>query len=158
VDNILKPLLDALCGPHGVLIDDCQVQAVDCRWIDWRDRTERVEVRIRFFPDEWVSKDGLCFVHLGKGLCFPINRTAPAEGTLLILEHVNAMLMTSNKLIGLGLDYYEANGVMSVQRVFHRSRVGRFPVIELDAIRVEFEQQAAAPTTTFTRPGNDETR
>src|ERR1035438_2459116 len=24
VDNILKPLLDALCGPEGVLIDDCQ--------------------------------------------------------------------------------------------------------------------------------------
>jgi Holliday junction resolvase RusA-like endonuclease len=37
VDNILKPLLDALCGPQGVLIDDCQVQAVDCRWIDWPD-------------------------------------------------------------------------------------------------------------------------
>jgi len=23
VDNILKPLLDVLCGPDGILIDDC---------------------------------------------------------------------------------------------------------------------------------------
>jgi Holliday junction resolvase RusA-like endonuclease len=35
VDNILKPILDALCGLSGVLIDDCQVQAISCHWIDW---------------------------------------------------------------------------------------------------------------------------
>ena len=28
VDNIVKPLLDAICGPKGILIDDNQVQAV----------------------------------------------------------------------------------------------------------------------------------
>src|SRR5215213_8655356 len=26
VDNIVKPIMDGLCGPDGILIDDCQVQ------------------------------------------------------------------------------------------------------------------------------------
>src|SRR6266699_559454 len=73
VDNILKPLLDALCGPQGVLIDDCQVQSVDCRWLDWPIREQRVEITIDFLADEWISKDDLCFVHLGSSIYFPIN-------------------------------------------------------------------------------------
>jgi len=32
---------------------------------------------------------------------------------------------------------------MSVQRVFHRSRVTRFPVIELGALRETLERRAA---------------
>jgi Holliday junction resolvase RusA-like endonuclease len=34
VDNILKPLIDALAGPAGLMIDDNQVQHVSCHWID----------------------------------------------------------------------------------------------------------------------------
>lgn len=30
LDNILKPIIDGLCGPAGLLIDDCQVQSVAC--------------------------------------------------------------------------------------------------------------------------------
>jgi hypothetical protein len=47
-------------------------------------------------------------------------------------------------LIKLGEDYYDAKGVMSIQRVFHRSRVTRFPVVEVDALRQRLQQQAAA--------------
>lgn len=48
LDNILKPLIDGLCGPTGLLIDDCQVQAVACNWIDWeRDPDQRITLRIR---------------------------------------------------------------------------------------------------------------
>src|SRR5689334_14388427 len=35
VDGILKPLLDALTGPDGLIIDDSQVQSVCCSWIDY---------------------------------------------------------------------------------------------------------------------------
>jgi Holliday junction resolvase RusA-like endonuclease len=34
VDNIVKVVLDALCGPAGVLVNDCQVQRIACSWID----------------------------------------------------------------------------------------------------------------------------
>jgi len=144
VDNILKPLLDTLCGPQGLIVDDCQIQAVSCRWIDSPSPdNECVQIRLRFRPDEWLSKSGFCFVHLGKGLCFPTTRNAQPRAVLFIVEQVNVMLATRNKLIELGADYYTANGVMSVQRVFHRSRVGRFDVIEIDSLRAELKQEIA---------------
>ena len=55
VDNILKPLLDGLCGPEGVLIDDCQVQAVDCRWIDWTLREQPVRTDTLGPIEDWTS-------------------------------------------------------------------------------------------------------
>ncbi|HEY1759655.1 MAG TPA: RusA family crossover junction endodeoxyribonuclease [Bryobacteraceae bacterium] len=145
VDNILKPLLDTLCGPEGLMIDDCQVQAVACRWIDSASREEEcIQIRLRFEPDEWLSKRAFCLVHLGKGLCFPLNRNAQPGAVLLLVDQIEAMLTTRNKLIERGKDYYTAKGVMSVQRLFHRSRVGRFTVIELDSLRAELNQEMTA--------------
>lgn len=34
VDNIIKAVLDAVCGPEGVLVNDCKVQNVASSWID----------------------------------------------------------------------------------------------------------------------------
>ncbi|MHA7862980.1 RusA family crossover junction endodeoxyribonuclease [Flagellimonas marinaquae] len=28
IDNIIKPILDGISGPNGILIDDCQVQTI----------------------------------------------------------------------------------------------------------------------------------
>jgi Holliday junction resolvase RusA-like endonuclease len=143
VDNILKPLLDALCGPEGVLIDDCQVQAVDCRWLDWTRHEQRVEITVEFFSDEWIPKEDLCFMHLGSSIYFPITTIGPPAAGLLLVNAVCRMWSARKELIELGQDYYNAKRVMSIQRVFHRSRVTRFPVAEPDALRQRLEQQAA---------------
>jgi Holliday junction resolvase RusA-like endonuclease len=135
VDNILKPLLDALCGPGGLLIDDCQVQEVGCNWLDSYDRSQSVEIRVRFRVDEFIDKEGLCFVHLGKGLCFPMDLTIPPEATLLMVEHLCQRLEAREKIFELGNEYYNAKYIMPVQRFFHRSRVQRFPVVEVDELR-----------------------
>ena len=65
IDNIVKPMLDALSGLHGILIDDCQVQAVSCHWIDWTRNDHQINLRIKYFPDEWTLKDSLLFVDFG---------------------------------------------------------------------------------------------
>ena len=88
VDNVLKPTLDALCGPQGALIDDCQVQAVSCRWIDWTRDDEQSEIRIRFFPDERVSRSGLKFVHMGRSLCFPFETDVPPIALMVMVQMV----------------------------------------------------------------------
>jgi Holliday junction resolvase RusA-like endonuclease len=143
VDNILKPLLDTLCGPQGVLIDDCQVQAVDCRWIDWTLREQRVEITIDFLADEWIPKDALYFLHLGSSIYFPINLIGPAAANHILIDSACRMWRTREELLKLGNDYYVAKSVMSIQRVFHRSRITRFQVIELDALRMIVNQLAA---------------
>lgn len=34
IDNILKPLIDSLTGPAGLLVDDTMIQSVYCGWFD----------------------------------------------------------------------------------------------------------------------------
>ncbi len=69
LDSILKPMIDGLTGPQGLMIDDCQIQAIDVRWIDQSpDSAQSVELHFRFFGDEFVFKQNLIFVELGQKL------------------------------------------------------------------------------------------
>jgi Holliday junction resolvase RusA-like endonuclease len=132
-DNILKPILDALSGSKGVLIDDCQVQSVSCHWIDWNRDDQQITIRIEMLDsDEWLLRDGIVFAHMGKGLCYPIilNRR-DAQRELEILESLENQIVRREELLEQGFDYYDARRIMSVQRVFHISRVQEFDVIEL---------------------------
>jgi len=139
VDNIIKPILDALSGPDGILINDCQVQAVSCHWVDWTRSEQQVQIRIRFFSDEWCRKAPLMFVHLGRGLCMPLSEDLPNEALEIFLDCFENMLPVREKLLDIGADYYAAQGVMSVQRVFHRSRLGGFTVVEVADLRKRLE-------------------
>lgn len=145
VDNIIKPILDALCGPKGVIVDDCQVQSVCCSWLDSYSGNQQVIVRIKLFDRQgWTVKDTLSFVHMGQGLCYPIliNEYSP-EVTLSMIEMLEKMLAIRDELISQDVDYYDALGVMSIQRVFHISRVKSFPVVQLSEIKAEIRRNIA---------------
>jgi hypothetical protein len=131
IDAILKPLLDALSGPDGVLVDDSQVQSVACRWIDYGSREQCLNFEIRFLPDQWVSKEGLIFVHFGDSLCFPFNDNMPTDLAVRCAETVRRMLDTKRTIEAETGDYYVARQMAPAQRMFHRSRVAqKFKVIE----------------------------
>lgn len=130
IDNVVKPFLDSICGPQGLLIDDCQVQAVSCSWIDWTRPTHRVTFRLRYHPDEWIPKDGLVFVHLQDGLCFPLDDRLSAEALercLEVLSHMLSMKVYTQARTG---DYYFARRFLPAQRLFHRARLQSFRVVE----------------------------
>jgi len=133
VDNIIKPLLDALCGPTGILIDDNQVQQVQCSWIDSyvRDK-ERVGIRIEYIPDEYLPKEGLAFVNIKKNLCLPFCRNHTPESLSILISAYEQQFTCRKELSKQGWDYYKSSSVMSIQRVFHKSRLKNFEVIELD--------------------------
>jgi len=133
VDNIIKPVLDALCGPDGILIDDCQVQAVTSYWIDTTSFNQEIKITIKMAsPDEYVLKEGLFFVHFGEGLCFPFNKNMPALADLI--QHVASRLASRSELERKGADYYQSRRVMPIQIFFHRSRVARFEVVEIEQV------------------------
>jgi len=138
VDNILKPLLDGLSGPEGLLIDDNQVQSICCSWIDWTSRDEAVEVRIRFFHDEaWVPKGHFRFIQFDKGLCYPIATYWPIElqeACVSIFEKGFNIRANAEKN---GFTYEDSRGLMPQARIFHRTRIGRFEVITLDEFKNE---------------------
>lgn len=126
IDNILKPMIDGLCGPAGVLADDCQLQSLSCHWIDWTSEEQRVEIRIRMLGQEWVSKRGIEFVQFDSGICYPIETNLPAEVTLSLLRRLSSMVETRRKFVEEGIDYSSARVVLPVQRPFHRSRIHGF--------------------------------
>lgn len=135
LDNILKPLLDALTGPDRLLIDDTQVQSISCAWIGWEILQQRLEIRIRFAADNYISKNKLVFVNFGKSLCFPMSRDMPANTLSLLLNLLESRLQTRKDQRTRGWDYNEAQLVMPIQRFFHRSHLSKFEVVKLDALR-----------------------
>jgi Holliday junction resolvase RusA-like endonuclease len=105
VDNILKPLIDALVGPSGVMIDDNQVQHVSCHWIDAHSGDESLSIFLRYSPDEWLRKTGLFFVQLTNGLCLPLSRETPAEFQSGVVEVYLSALRLRDKMIQDGVGY-----------------------------------------------------
>lgn len=135
VDNILKPLIDALVGQDGLLIDDNQVQRVSCQWLDSADEEERLAITLKYRPDEFVLKDGLCFVQLGGGLCVAMHSGIPALSQEAIIRSYQTSLASRQHFLALGVSYSEANMLMPTQRIFHRTRLNRYPVIGIEELR-----------------------
>lgn len=127
VDNIIKPLLDALTGPKGIMIDDSQVQTISCNWIDsYSYAIERIVVNVEYSPDEFLPKEGLVFVKVQEHLYMPFSENLPEDSMMSKLDIFEKMFSLRNELIEKGNDYYSAKMVMSVQRVFHKGRLGGF--------------------------------
>lgn len=132
VDNVIKPLLDAISGPDGLIINDCQVQAVTCHWVDWVRNDQQLIFQVRFMPDLWVHKERLKFVHFGKGLCFPLEGNVPEKEKSMLVQMVQKMLTARDKLDSEGIDYYQSRIVLPAQKFFHRARLRGFAVVDAD--------------------------
>jgi len=132
-DNIIKPLIDALCGPSGIMIDDNQVQCITCLWIDsYQYDSEKIKITIKYFDDEFISKKGLVFINMGNNLCLPLCESNSQIVQNIIIDTWQQMFVAKKNLLSQGLDYYGAKGVMPIQRVFHKSRITEFKIIELE--------------------------
>jgi len=136
VDNSLKVVLDALCGPAGVLINDCQVQSVSCHWIDWTSNEQQLTVTLRHSPDDWVRKKGLVFVRASGRLCWPINLDLPVEAVLTILDALERMTSLNREVLRATGDWQAAQYVMPIQQPFHSGRLRGFTVLTPDEIRM----------------------
>jgi len=136
VDNILKPLMDALTGPRGIIIDDNQVQRVSCHWVHTASKGERLAITIGYHPGEWLNKAGLYFVQLEGALCVPISSDMPEEFKVVVIERYQDALRMRREAVERGIDYETASVIMPIQRMFHRTRLRDFRVLNLD----EFNQ------------------
>lgn len=151
MDNIIKPILDALSGPDGVLIDDCQVQAIGSHWIDWTKREHKINVSIRYIPEDFVSKTNLIFVNLGNNLFMPVQSDLPWKVKESLINHLEKGIILRNQSLFSTDNYYQAKLFMSTQRLFHKSRVfDNFKCIEMADFKIviESEKQLSQKTVT----------
>ena|ERR1700741_721855 len=136
VDNIVKPILDALSGPDGIMIDDCQVQSLACYWTGGFSGpdNESVSIELGFDPDAYLPKAGLVFLHVERGLHFPIHDASPAAA-LLIGEHITKRFQDVREMTSIGTELGPAHLLLPIQRVFHRSKIRGFRTTTLEELR-----------------------
>ena len=135
VDNTLKVVLDSLCGPEGVLINDCQVQHVSCHWIDWTRSDQQLTVTVRHSPDDWISKQGLVFVEVARRLCWPVSLDWPPKALALVLEHLDRATSANERILELMDDWGLAQRVLPLQQPYHRGRLRGFTVMSVNEVR-----------------------
>lgn len=137
VDNTLKVVLDALCGPQGVLINDCQVQHVSCHWIDWTRTEQQFTVTIEHLRDDWVRKEALVFVEAARLLCWPLNLDLPPEVIGMLLTRLQEMIAANQEILDLTGDWCVAKRILPVQQPFHRGRLRGFKIMTVAQVRNE---------------------
>lgn len=137
VDNIVKPILDAMSGPDGILVDDCQVQELTCYWTGGflHPAEEKVSIELQFDPDAYYAKAGLRFLHIEKGLYYPIHGDIGPELALRQAEHIIDRFQEVRDMVALGADLASARLTLPIQRVFHRSKIGAFRTITIEEMR-----------------------
>ena len=69
MDNIVKPILDALVGKEGLVVDDVLFDRVEVNWID-KNGLDEVEITIEYPNLLYHTKESLCFYKNGLW-CFP---------------------------------------------------------------------------------------
>lgn len=132
LDNIVKPLLDALSGKDGIMIDDNQVQAIDCLWLDSYQRdVQFLEVEVKsLLRENYIEKEDLYFINFDN-LCLPISLKEKENRKEFLLRCVSVwemMINYRNKALKEGVSYYDAKGILPIQRIFHKSRILDFPI------------------------------
>ncbi len=130
IDNIIKPLLDSLCGPQGIIIDDNQVQSITCSWMDCYDyENEKLIIDVGFLPSDFIPKNGLFFVNVYGDLYMPLWESWDKKTQNQLVDSLKERLLLRHQmLLKSGIDYYDsrAKNMMPVQRVFHKGRLNGF--------------------------------
>lgn len=75
IDNITKPVLDALTGPNGILVDDSQIGSIHTFWMS---RNEQIaysvlKLTVQFSNDDCLDKHNLVFIHYWNAICVALN-------------------------------------------------------------------------------------
>jgi Holliday junction resolvase RusA-like endonuclease len=135
VDNILKPLLDGVSGPKGLLINDCQVQAIGSYWVDEYYDSQSLEIRFTFERDFAISRKSLVFVRIEDQVFIPMDDSLGPIELLAILDFLEFQFKARAELFKLGHGYRTARRVMPSQRVYHRTRIEGFRFYEMEEYR-----------------------
>lgn len=75
IDNISKPILDALSGESGIIIDDSQIKGLYSFWMSKNDMIADsiLRIDIKFNNDEVLQKENLYFIQYDKAICMAVN-------------------------------------------------------------------------------------
>ncbi|WP_158617784.1 RusA family crossover junction endodeoxyribonuclease [Corallococcus sp. CA049B] len=129
LDNILKPMLDSLAGPEGILIDDSQIRSLGIKWLSSSSSDDFVDLDFEFLDSDYIPKDGLVFVNLDRALYLPVNTGLPRADQRIYWLLMLCLFRGAKVLKQLTGNYNISHGAMMAQRKFHRTRLKGFTVL-----------------------------
>jgi len=131
LDNIVKPILDSLCGQKGIIIDDCQVVDFSASCLGgWDPGRNCFHLHFNlptaglFDNYGCIPRTELIFVDIGDNLFVPVNRKIESEVWRVesCLEWVRNRPRNNPCEEG-----------MPIRRIFHRTRVAKRSEIKMTA-------------------------
>ncbi|MFC6149916.1 MULTISPECIES: RusA family crossover junction endodeoxyribonuclease [Mumia] len=128
LDNVLKPLLDAITGPGGVFIDDNQVQSIRASWMTPGAGGPGFELTIEaLMGDDYVERAGLSFVEFSADRCYMLHGgLGPWEAR--VVAQFRRMVAAYHSELAMGFAEDVARMILPIARPFPRARLGRFRV------------------------------
>jgi hypothetical protein len=135
LDNISKPIQDALLGPSGILVDDSQIGGL---YTYWQSRNNLVAdnilyITIKFNNDYVLLKKDLKFIQYNKAICLPVNIETTSIHDLILAKILIKSRLQSRKaakkikLKGADVDRY----FVCSEYDFHRTRLNAFPTNQI---------------------------
>lgn len=131
LDNITKPILDALVGENGILIDDSQINSIHTTWTTKNALTidNIVKLIIYFNNDYTVLKDNLYFLQTSQivytPLNFDINNKDELKGIKLFIEAFKLKRVFAKNFKNRNNTNVEQY-LVSSEYEFHRTRLNGF--------------------------------
>jgi len=128
LDNVVKPLLDAVTGPDGILVDDNQVQSLRVMWMT--PGVSGLRFELTFEPlniDDFVPRSGLSFVEFSADRCYMLPGGL-GEHTAGMVSTFRTALMEYQRMLSAGVAEDVARAALPLSRPFPRARLGRFNV------------------------------
>lgn len=131
LDNITKPILDALNGFSGIIVDDTQTKSIYTRWLAKRESIQEhiLEISIEIINDDVLEKERAYFIQYFNAMCFIIDLNPYDENELKAIK-----LFASAKRLQRGLaTNIKAAGaegmglLIGSQKDFHRTRLSGVP-------------------------------
>ncbi|MFD8304068.1 RusA family crossover junction endodeoxyribonuclease [Streptomyces sp. NPDC059690] len=143
LDNVMKPILDAVTGAEGIMIDDNQIQSIDASWMTPAGQTGFELKFTALTRDDYVSREGLSFVEFGTDRCYLLPRMEKSAQVALVDGYRQA-LAAYQRMLAAGIAESVARSVLPMGRPFPRARLGEFTVIHHADLQGNTENQNPA--------------
>lgn len=128
MDNITKPIIDALTGKNGLLIDDSQVGSMHTFWAsrDHETKKDILHIRLEFNNDECLRKEDLIFIQYSSAMCLPLNvdfnKMRDIIGALAVIRARRMQRRIADEARRMGHNF--DRGLVCSSWDFHRTRLG----------------------------------
>ncbi|KRF24371.1 hypothetical protein ASG95_07355 [Phycicoccus sp. Soil803] len=128
LDNVMKPILDAVTGPDGVLIDDNQIQSIKASWMTPGAAGTGFYLAFdSLLKDDYIEREGLAFVEFSADRCYILPGALSGHETQFVSAY-RARVEAYRAMLSEGIIEVAAQSVFPIARPFPRARLGRFRV------------------------------